>query len=110
MSREKQELYMKEDYDRDLYYADYVSRVAAVLMGLYLEVNRIHEKVFKKPYDEKRPASEAVDSLLMGVRPSYCKFLRKHMKDKVITPELWPTCETGDAEATRACRNWEGAR
>lgn len=107
MRKRTQRLYIKEDYDRDLYYDQYVIRIATSLTSLYLDLNRLHEKIFGEPYTEKGELGEIVDSVLSGVRPTFCKFLQKHMDEKKITPELWPICETGNKEAIKLCKNWE---
>lgn len=43
-------LLVQQDYDRNLYYEQYMSRVAMTLTSLYLDLDRIHQVVFGAPY------------------------------------------------------------
>ncbi len=106
MRRRTQMLYVKEDYDRDLYFEQYVRRVSATLETLYLDLDRIHRNIFKSPYPVDRSAKEITDGLLSGVGTTFCRYMHKHMNEKRITPELWPVCESGNPEATESCRFW----
>jgi len=107
MRKRTQKLYIREDYDRDLYYDQYITRIIMTLTSLYLDLNRLHENVFAKPYSDGREIGEIVESILSGIKPTYCKYVQKHMDQKKITPELWPMCETGEKEAVKYCRYWE---
>ena len=105
-----QKLYIKEDYDRDLYYDQYITRVETTLRSLYRDIDRIHKSVFGKSYpvEAGEDAEKIVNDLLSGVRPTFCPNIQKHMYKKLITPELWSLCETGDDEAVIQCPLWEG--
>jgi hypothetical protein len=107
MRKRTQALYLKEDYDRDLYYDQYVTRVAMNLTSLYLDLNRWHENIFDNAYADGRDVGEIVDGILSGLKPTCCSYVQKHMDMKKITPELWPVCETGDKEAVKQCRYLE---
>ncbi len=50
MRRRTQMLLVQQDYDRNLYYEQYMSRVAMTLTSLYLDLDRIHQVVFGAPY------------------------------------------------------------
>lgn len=104
-----QKLYIKEDYDRDLYYDQYITRVETTLYSLYRDIDRIHKNVFGKryPVEVGENAEKIVSDLLAGVRPTFCSYIQKHMYKKLITPELWSLCETGDVEAIKQCPLWE---
>lgn len=106
--RQRQLLYIAQDYDRSLYYDQYISRTSVILTTLYLDIERLHKKVFGEPYpDEAGSASEATGDLIKSVRPTFCKFVHKHMVEKKITPELWTLCETGGLDAVQTCPFWE---
>lgn len=101
-------LLVQQDYDRNLYYEQYMSRVAMTLTSLYLDLDRIHQVVFGAPYPVSDGNTTAiVDNLLKGVRPTMCKYAHKHMRHRVITSDLWALCEGGGVPATQ-CRYWEG--
>ncbi|MFQ5613870.1 MAG: hypothetical protein ACE5H9_17250 [Anaerolineae bacterium] len=107
--RQTQLLYIAQDYERGLYYDQYVSRVAVILTSLYLDINRIHKNVFGTPYPtDGVAASQIIEDMLHGVRPTYCQYVHKHMREKKVTPELWSLCETGSAGAVQKCPHWEG--
>ena len=108
MRERTQLLYVHQDYERNLYYEQYVSRVAITLTSLYLDIDRIHQTVFGAPYPVAvGDATSIVEDLLRGVRPTMCKHAHKHMRAGIITPGLWTLCETGGLPATQ-CRHWEG--
>ncbi len=110
-SRRTQMLYVTQDYERGLYYDQYVSRVTDILIGLFLDLERIHKRVFQESYetDTNPSALEGIiNEILVGVHSTFCPYAHKHMRDKKITPKLWPLCESGNAEAVRKCKRWEG--
>lgn len=112
MRRRKQMLYVQQDYERGLYYDQYLSRVAIVLTSLYLDLDRIHKNVFGQSYfvKEKEDVETIVSAMLKGVRPTFCDYIHKHMHQKKITPELWSLCETGRTVAKETCDFWEGKK
>jgi hypothetical protein len=110
MRKRTQRLYVKEDYDRDLYYDQYVTRIAMNLTSLYMDLNRLHKNVFNVPYSDEGEIKDIVENVLGGVRSTLCVYIQKHMDEQKITPELWPLCETGNKEAVKLCRYWEGRR
>ena len=104
-----QQLYVSQDYERNIYYDQYITRVDVILTSLYLDLNRIHKNVFGSQYPlDGIDAGPIVDEILRGVRPLMCSYVHKHTREKKITPELWPLCETGASEAVKACKWWEG--
>ncbi|RMF93024.1 MAG: hypothetical protein D6736_02485 [Nitrospinota bacterium] len=111
--QQRQLLYVTQDYERGLYYAQYVSRVTVILLGLFLDLERLHRRVFGENYEtDTNPSTlEAIiDDILAGVRPTFCPYVHKHMRDRKVTPALWALCESGDAEAVHMCPLWEGQR
>ncbi len=111
--RQTQMLYVTQDYERGLYYNQYVSRVRTILLGLFLDLERIHKRVFQESYEaEANPnALEGIiNDILAGVGSTFCPYVHKHMRENKVTPELWPLCESGNADAVRMCPRWEGQR
>ena len=104
-----QMLYIAQDYDRSLYYDKYIKRVSIILTSLYLDLDRIHKNVFNQKYPiDSIEESKLIEDLLYGVRPTFCKYVHKHMRNGKITPELWALCESGDQNAVTVCPCWEG--
>jgi hypothetical protein len=96
------------DYDRNLYYKQYIDRVADVLNSLYYDLDRLHRNAFGQLYPTgKKSAYEIVHDLLEGVQPTLCKLAHEHIRAGKITPELWPICETGNPEALKTCPYWK---
>lgn len=109
-AREKtQLLYVIQDYERSLYYDQYVVRVSVILTSLYLDLDRIHKNVFGQSYPvDSTEVNAIVEEMLRGVRPTFCQYVHKHIREKKITPALWPVCETGSSEGITKCPHWEG--
>lgn len=108
MRKRKQMLYVAQDYERSLYYDQYVTRVAMTLTSLYLDLDRIHKNVFGQSYSVDVEVSNIIGEMLKGVRPTFCKYIHKHIREKKIKPELWTLCETGKEGAVEKCPRWEG--
>ncbi len=108
--KQRQLLYVGQDYDRDLYYDRYISQVSLILTSLYLDLDRIHKNVFGQAYpiSDLSSAKAIVEDFLKGVRPSLCPHVHKHMHEKTITPQIWSRCEAGGKEAMEGCDLWEG--
>jgi len=104
----KQRLFIMQDYERSMYYEQYVNRGAAILYSLYLDIDRIHKAIFGKEYPiGEKTVGDLIENILVGVRPTFCKYIHKHMRDDKITPELWVLCETGNPEETKNCPIWK---
>ncbi|NWG06938.1 MAG: hypothetical protein HXY35_09680 [Chloroflexi bacterium] len=98
---------IQHDYDRNLYYKQYIDRVSAVLMSLYYELDRIHISVFGVPYPTgEKNLPDLIADILSGVQPTFCKFVHEHIRAGKVTPELWPTCETGALAVVKHCPYW----
>jgi len=104
----KQKLYLKQDYERNLYFEQYVTRVSTTLTSMYLDIDRVHERVFGQPYPLEPPedVSRIVEETLKGIRHTMCDYVHKHMREGKIAPRLWPLCETG-GKAAEECELWE---
>lgn len=101
--RNKQKLYMKQDYERQLYYEQYIKRVSTTLTSMYSAINQVHKRVFKNEYPGHD--LQTVDEILEGTKYTWCKHIDLHMKEDKITPMIWPLCETGrvDTKAAEEC-------
>ena len=101
-----QMLYVAQDYERNLYFEQYIARVTAALTGLYQDVDCIHEQMFGVRYPNgDRNAASVVTDLLQGVRPTMCKHVHKHISEGVVTPSVWTMCEVGEPHS-RTCPYW----
>ena len=109
ISRKKTQINLiRHDYERNLYYQQYIDRVAAVLVSLYYDLDRIHKHAFGSSYPigDKKPG-DLIDEILYGVKPTLCQFAYKHFSERKITPELWPICETGEENVIITCPFWK---
>lgn len=102
-----QEHYVRQDYERDLYYQQYINRSKSILLGLYKDIERIHRKHFGAYYEDVDQAAEVVNDVLKGVHTTSCPYVHLHMSQGIISPKLWPMCEAGVGEAVRNCEFWE---
>jgi hypothetical protein len=107
-AREKtQQLYIEQDYERGLYYDQYVFRVSLILTSLYRDLDRIHKNIFGQFFFvDSIEADEIVNDMLKGVRSTFCKHVHTHMRERKITPSLWACCESGSLEAVKNCPEW----
>lgn len=111
--RETQMQYVIQDYERGLYYDQYVRRVKLILRGLFFDLERIHVQIFKENYesDVSTPAIDTIiKDILTGVDSTFCPFVHKHKDEKKLTPESWARCESGHPGAIEACPYWQGVR
>jgi hypothetical protein len=106
-----QVLYVRQDYERNLYYDQYVRRTADIIHGLILDLERIHKHTFGENYETDltpNAIEETIEKILTGVRSTFCIYAHKHMIEKKITPEIWAMCESGHTEGIKMCQHWEG--
>jgi hypothetical protein len=106
--KQTQRQYIAQDYERNLYYDQYISRTVTTLVSLYSDLDRIHRNVFGQTYPVDTNVSDIICEMLKGIRPTFCPYIHKHMKQGVIKPEYWTLCETGNPAATQKCPLWEG--
>ena len=105
--KRKLELYIKQDYERDLYYLQYVTRVQTILTSLYEDLDRIHNNVFGQKYPVGDIlVGELVQETLKGVWPTFCPKIHDHVRRKLVTPESWSICETGVTNEKETCPYW----
>jgi len=102
----KQKLYVKHDYERDLYFLDYLDRVSDSLISLYNQLEVLHHKIYDQNNSDLS-GKEFVKGVLTGIEANLCEHIYIHMKEKKITPELWPICETGNIEALKYCPHYK---
>ncbi len=106
--RQTQMNYVRQDYDRGLYYEQYVNRVAMILNALLNDLERLHERVFGQRYLAESDSSvRIVEGILKDVRPTHCPLLHQHMRQGVVTPELWPSCESGLEDDILTCPHYQ---
>lgn len=103
----KQRELIEADYDRNMYYEQYLFRVRTALINLYNDVDRLHKKFFGERYhlEESEDTRKVVEGILKGAEPTMCQFVEKHLKSGKITPKLWTRCETG-GERAKECKYW----
>lgn len=99
--------YVKQDYERTLYYTQYLGRCLVILRSLYLDIDRVHKEIFRESYGDN------VDSLISRLyemnKPRVCPLIYKHMSDKKITPELWSMCDSGVEDSYYKCPLWDAS-
>lgn len=107
-ARQRQGVFIKQDYERDMFYQHYLTRVRTALINLYNDIARIHESIFQKhyPVGSSENAASVVDGILKGNQMTMCEFVHKHFDSRIITPNLWVLCETG-GKAAETCKYWE---
>jgi len=106
MRRRIQYQYIDQDYDRNLYYSRYVTQIDMALKLLYLDIDRLHNRIFKTKYMPETSVDKVIDDILKSIQPTFCEYIHKHKKKGIITPELWSLCETGNIEAVKHCKFW----
>jgi hypothetical protein len=101
----QQKLFVKQDFERDLFYSQYITRVRTALIYLYNDIDRLHFNAFKKSYPlgESENAMTVVDGILKGAQPTMCKKVYEHMKSGIISIDMWPSCESG-GNAIESCK------
>jgi hypothetical protein len=74
----RQRQYVVQDYERNLYYIQYIDRISVLLNTLYEDIDLSHKQVFgyKYPIEKGKTAKELIDNLLLGIRPTYCKYVQ----------------------------------
>ena len=104
----KQKLYINQDYERSMYYQQYIVRVRTALINLYTDIDRLHGRFFKKKYplDASETAASVVESMLRGAMPTLCVHIHKHIREGIVTPDTWTLCEAG-GKAAEDCKFWE---
>lgn len=107
-----QRLYVQQDYERSLYYDQYIRRVTMILTSLYRDLDRIHKNVFGTSYPIDQATPEIiVEDLLKGAHPTFCVHIHECMRNEKIrdeiTDRLWPLCETGKAASKEDCAHWD---
>lgn len=97
---------MKRDYDRNLYYDQYLERSKLVLYSTYRDLERLHTSIFGRPYDETDEVTvrSLGASIIAGAESTMCDHVQRHMLRGIITVDLWSMCETGEGKEN--CRYW----
>jgi hypothetical protein len=93
--------YVAQDYERNLYYVQYLHRISKIFLNLYDEINQIHFDIFGSNYPEKNNSN--IIERFKELYPTFCPYIYKHMNEKKIKPWFWVNCETGLDETTEKC-------
>lgn len=101
----KLKLYVRQDYERTLYYEQYLNRVLDVLNSLNKELNQIHQDVYgnQQPPTSDNIKKYNIKDFLSGVHSTFCENTHKYMSQKTIKPDNWARCEAGFEKATDEC-------
>lgn len=102
--------YIRQDYERNLYYQKYLEKVTIILTHLYKLVSNIHIDVFDEEYSSEG-GSISFEEFLAGIQPKFCQYIHKHLNDKKykkrIKADIWVLCETNSEIAERFCPHFE---
>lgn len=106
-SSRRQILFVRQDYERDMFYQQYLVRVRTALINLYNDIDRLHYNSFNSyyPAGASENAISIVEGMLKGVQPTMCEYVHKHMDCGIITPDIWTLCETG-GKPVESCKHW----
>lgn len=109
--RKTWKLYVKRDYERNLYFRRYLEQVTIILESLYEDVCQIYEETFGKSCPKEDEGEDIIKDMLKGMQPKLCTCVDKHMQENKITVELWPMCETGNIDIIeKHCKVWKKER
>lgn len=89
---------VKLDYDRNLYYMQYINRSREALKALYISADRYHRNIFRSSYYSKEEIPEIetiIDEVLSGISPTMCNNISKCMIGNIVKPDMYAVCETG---------------
>jgi len=100
---------VQQDFERNLYYKNYLDRVKTALVATYSEIEEAHRKAFGSPYSVNEITEIVVEKVLSPLKGHECPFLNEHMRLGKITPTLWARCETG-GEGAWHCPIWPSRR
>jgi hypothetical protein len=102
---------IKNDYQRDIYFQQYVRRCRDALVGLLMETFSIYKQVYGVHYNDsfeniqtrRKSAEKAVDYVLGSLGLNYCcedihdcYDKKLFLEDKSIDRGRWATCESGE--------------
>ena len=90
---------IRADYNRNLYFEQYVDKSVTVLVDLYKQIHDLHNSIFsqKIPDIPQKEVIQLVEDLVSGARGHMCEYVHKHMaKDSGydIDDNLWALCES----------------
>ena len=108
-SRKQLQSYVDQDYERDLYYAQYLRRVRAILIALYEELQALYLASFAVNFVPNPPPADQIVNRALPAHGTMCPYVHKHKREGRITWDLWALCETG-GDAAQHCELWEGER
>lgn len=98
--RRAQKIMVENDYERNLYYRQYVERSKLALTSLLDEALGIYKKFYGDYEIEDKDS--VIDEIVAGIAPSQmgnykpCKYIEKcYWDEEEILTKRWPVCETG---------------
>jgi len=86
------------DYDKDLYYQQYLKRSKNALSSLYEQIEDLHEKIFGIRYKDNINAGNEVNDLMVGLDTTMCENISKCIDNNKVTPDNWAVCESGETK------------
>ncbi|MCW4006079.1 MAG: hypothetical protein NWF04_05740 [Candidatus Bathyarchaeota archaeon] len=101
VKRAQREL-IRNDYQSNLYYHDYIHRVFYTLSSLFDQTLNTYENIYDTPYqpdkyadlENRKTLVWSVLGTLEGICGKECPQIHADYHNNKITPEIWPTCET----------------
>lgn len=101
-------LYVRRDYERNLYFSLYLKQVTTILESLYESVCQIYLETFKDTYPEEKKGKGMIKDMMKGMQPNLCPYVNGHIQKNKMTANQWPMCETGEKDiTTRHCPVWK---
>ena len=97
-----QKVLIDADYQRNVYYSQYLSSSRSALQSLLENVLHFHRRVYGLVYDSRYNDLNNVKGFVAGVMggphadPKRCPHIDEHYHERIITPVLWPSCDSGE--------------
>ena len=101
--KKKKRLYVLQDYERNLYFKNYLKKGEKILQELLMELHTIHNGIFKTKSQGLMEDKKEVSRMVMQQHPTWCKYIYQHRRENKITPEVWAYCENGNEIAKELC-------
>lgn len=99
------------DYERNLFYLQYIERIRETLGTTYMIIHKIHHVVYSENGDYTKPIkdeiNDIINNIISGIEPKYCRYIHYHMNIdtrwwhypyfmKYTKINRWPLCVTGE--------------
>ncbi len=90
--RSKQ-FYIQHDFERTLYYLDYLQKAEKILESLCEELSKTYQRnIGSYTHDSK---NNFITTMIYEARPKFCESVINHITSEKNTPEHWTLCEIG---------------